>query len=67
MHSVTVDYRHCSRSDDKKKKKGDENEFKIHMFEEHTTRTLVTQNKLSEELDSESALNFLESTSGARA
>lgn len=51
----------------KKKKKGDENEFKIHMFEEHTTRTLVTQNKLSEELDSESALNFLESTSGARA
>lgn len=50
-----------------KKKKGDENEFKIHMFEEHTTRTLVTQNKLSEELDSESALDFLESTSGARA
>lgn len=32
-----------------KKKKGDENEFKIHMFEEHMTRTLVTQNKLSEE------------------
>lgn len=50
-----------------KKKKGDENEFKIHMFEEHMTRTLVTQNKLSEELDSESALDFLESTSGARA